>query len=186
MNNFFFSVFISLIILSFSSCRLYFSFPTAITLNNGNILVIHKTGVDICNPLFTEIIQNIMNFATDEQITDENKLAQVSIEKFEDGYIVCIIINTIYIFEPSGTKKIYSRLTTNTNIPYFSLTAYKYENGYYYFLIGYIANYQLILYYFKYNKSQNEILEISNASFKDIYNNKIYITIEKYILHIVE
>ena len=154
------------------SCRLYFSFPTAITLNNGNIFVIHKMGIDLCNPLFTEIIKNIMNFPADEQISDENKLAQVSIEKFEDGYIVCIIINTIYIFEPSGIKKLYYRLTTNTNIPYFSLTAYKYENGYHYFLIGYISNYQLMLYYFKYDKSENKILEISNASFKDKYIDK--------------
>ena len=78
---------------------LSFSFPTATTLNNGNILVIHKTGIDICDSTLSTIVRNIKEFSTEsEQISSIEKSAKVSIAKYDDGYIVSIIINTIYFF----------------------------------------------------------------------------------------
>ena len=115
---------------------LSFYYPTAITLNNGNIFIIHKTGITICDSSFSNIIRYVKNFTTEsEQISSEEKLSKVSISKFNDGYIVSIIINKVYIFDKTGIMKTNKDLSyTNDNL-YFSLTAYKYDIDYYYFLI---------------------------------------------------
>ena len=39
--------------------NLSFTYPTAINLNNGNIFIIHKTGITICNKYFTKIVKNV-------------------------------------------------------------------------------------------------------------------------------
>ena len=43
------------------SYSLFFKYPTAFTLNNGKIFVIHSKGIDICNSKYTTS-QNILEF----------------------------------------------------------------------------------------------------------------------------
>ena len=81
------------------SSGLYFEYPTSIILNNKKIFIIHKTGVTICEPSFTNIVKNVYNFTNEnEQISNETKLSKVSLSKFDDGYIVSIISLIKYIF----------------------------------------------------------------------------------------
>ena len=81
----------------------YFYYPTSITLNNKKIFVIHKTGITICDSSFKNIIKNVYDFITEsEQISTEDRLSKISIKKFDNGYIVSIIIDRIYIFDPEG------------------------------------------------------------------------------------
>ena len=71
---------------------LYFTYPTAITLNNGNIFIIHKSGITICNANFTQIIANTLII---DLIPTLNDLYKIKISKFEDGYFLCLIINKL-------------------------------------------------------------------------------------------
>ena len=140
--------------------RLSFSFPIATTLNNGNIFIIHKTGITICDYSLTKIIKYVTNFTTDdEQISTEEKLSKVSISKFNNGYIVSIIINKIYIFDKIGNFKRDKDLYFTIDNLYYSLTAYKYDIDYYYFLIGFIYQQSLYLYYYKYDPASQQINE---------------------------
>ena len=152
-------IFSLLILLNYSiNSYPYFSFPTAIALNNKNIFVIHETGITICDKTFKNIIKNVYNFTTEEQISTEEKLSKILIKNFDDGYIISVIIDRIYIFDEEGNFK----FRTNSLISditdediYLTLTAYIKENNYYYFfLYGYIYHQSLYLYYCKYDSSE--------------------------------
>ena len=161
------------------SSSLYFDYPTSIVLNNRNIFVIHRTGVTVCDPSFTEIVNNIYSFTSEnEQISTEAKLSKVSLSKFDDGYIVSIIIDKIYIFDNEGNyKNRYDFFTFDEEL-YFTLAVHKVDNDYHYYLIGYINNCQLNLYYYKYDSSNNENnIDISLENFSD----RLYYTTDRYI-----
>lgn len=84
------NIFLSMLSEAFN---LYFNYINAITLKNENIFVVHKNGFSICDPSFSEIINESYNFTNSEVISNETALSKVALKKFEDGYVVCIIIN---------------------------------------------------------------------------------------------
>ena len=84
-----------------------FIYPSAVTLKNGNILVIHKTGVTICNSSYTSF-DDIIIFSESEHISSEENLSKITISQFADGYIVAVVINNIYIFDENGDFKLKS------------------------------------------------------------------------------
>ena len=103
----FFPKYLFLTILLILNClttiyTLSFKYSNAITLKNGNIFVIHETGISICDPSFSRIIKNVTVFASGDRISSANYLSKVSISQFKEGYIVSVIINKIYIFSPEG------------------------------------------------------------------------------------
>ena len=86
------------------SSSLYFTYPNAITLKNRNIFIIHKDGVTICDSNYFSIIKNIITFSSTEQLSESN-LHLISLTQFDDGYIICIIINKLYIFDINGNEE---------------------------------------------------------------------------------
>ena len=136
-----------------------FIYPNSVTLKNGNIFVIHKEGVTICNSDFSEIINNVITFDENKKIDTEDKLSRVSIAQFDDGYIVSIIINKIYFFNIEGEiiKYFSFNLAPPTNI-YYALSTHKIQDNWYYYLIGYINQNQLYLYYYKHKTTSNIIV----------------------------
>ena len=75
-HKFFFSfklLYIIIFLLNISQITSFISFtyPTAVTLKNGNIFVIHKYGVSICDNSFITIINNITIFPAEGQISNE-------------------------------------------------------------------------------------------------------------------
>ena len=45
---------------------LSFTYPNSVPLSDGNILIIHKLGIIVCNSNLSEIIINVANFTNDE------------------------------------------------------------------------------------------------------------------------
>ena len=142
--------FLSFISKSFS---LHFTYPNAITLKNKNIFIIHKDGITICDANFTTIIKNIITFSSTEKLL-ENDLHMISLSQFDDGYIICIIINKLYIFDINGIVKISTALSDNKNTN-FVLAVEKVSNTIHYYLIGYINQNSLYLLYLIYNSGNN-------------------------------
>ena len=167
------------LLIKITNTKLNFYYPTAITLYDGNIFIIHRTGITICDSSFSKIIRYVQNFTSDiEQISTEEKLSKVSISKFNDGYFVSIIINKVYIFDKFGYMKDCKNLEYAYNNLYFSLTAYKYDIDYYYFLVGFIYQQSLYLFYYKYDLSISKIIEVAKIlgfNEVDVYNNIINI-----------
>ena len=136
--------------------NLNFTFPNSITLNNGNIFVIHKYGVSIFNSSCPEIINNTYVFEDSEIISDEQDLSSVSIKQFEDGYVLCTINNKIYIFDSDGKYEFKGEyIQTNSYITL--ATHFIQANRIYYFLIGYISSQKAYLYYYKYDSTERKI-----------------------------
>ena len=92
-----------IIIIKSSKSTFSLIYPYFIPLSDGNFLVIHKYGISICicNSLSIEIINNITSFTNDEEISTEASLSKITSES-ENGYIFCIIIDKIYIFNENG------------------------------------------------------------------------------------
>ena len=156
-----------------------FIYPNAVTLKNGNIFVIHRYGISICDSSYSTIIKNITNFPTNQLISNEDYLSKVAIAQFEDGYIVSVIIDKIYIFNSFG-ENVYSRqsLISGQDL-YFTISPSKIvSNKYYYYLIGYIYQESLYLKYYYYDSQlQNNQQDAYADGLKDIYyssNNPDY------------
>ena len=130
-------------------CIFSSSNPSSIYLTNGNLFVIHKTGIDIYDENLN-FIKTSMTFSIDEQISTD-KLSKIAISKFEDGYIVCLINDLIYIFDNEGNFKFKENSPTNRIIAgYYSLIGKK-DNNQYNIYIFFIQNniffLRLYLYY---------------------------------------
>ena len=98
-----------------------FRYPTALTLENKQIFVVHSLGIDIYHSSYS-ISTKIIEFIQELSKSDLNK---ISISKYSSGEIIVLIIDTIYIFDMNGQKLISYTLTGTFNADYFSLTAHK-------------------------------------------------------------
>ena len=135
-----FQILILIIIIDFSYSYLSFNFPYSLTLANGNIFVIHQKGISICNYRLDTIIENITIFSEDEEIKTEESLSKIT-TAFDNGYIISIINDKIYIFDENGafiysdTKSI---LETGETAEYYTLVPIKKQIDYYHYIIGYV------------------------------------------------
>ena len=153
--NFNYNNFSAMLILILSIILNISSFPIynlqSAQLNNGEFFLIHKYGIDICDEKRTKIVRNIMKFSGEEQITIE-KMANIKIKKFDDGYLICLINEKIYIFDEKGKFLYkYEYINLGKNVNYYSLDI---KDKYNYF-IGLALDDSLFLYYYEYNISAN-------------------------------
>ena len=144
-----------IIFLSMKFSKIYtisFSYPNAVvTLKEGNIFIIHKFGICICDSSFTTIIKEIYTFQEEEQIINEERMSKLEILQFDNGYLICLIIDKIYIFNMNGDLEFKSSPLIVVDISNFSLSSDKILNNCYYYLLGYIYQSSLYLYYYEYN-----------------------------------
>ena len=149
-------------------------YPTAFTLNNENIFIIHSLGIDICDPLFTTNSPKLV-FTSELTESDLKKMAK---SRYDSGEFLLLIQNTIYIFDENRQSIISGSLPISLNGVYYSLSADKvvHQSGidYYYFLLGYIdkSSYVLNLYYFYLDSDTQTIIPvISNTEYVDDFRN---------------
>ena len=145
------SVLILYINLFTSSLSLDFNNLQSEKLSNGDFIFVHQYAIDIFNKNLTQIIRTEITFAEEEQITTE-KMKNTIIKKFEDGYIICLINDKIYIFDDLGYF-LYKRDIINNDITvnYYSLCVKDNYN----FFIGKTSEETLYLYYYEYYKNLN-------------------------------
>ena len=81
-----------------------------------------------------------------EQFSEEN-----------DGYILILINNKIYIFDSEGINIYSESLSDYINGDYYCLIPYKKENNYLHYIISYISknSNELILYHFIFDLNSN-------------------------------
>ena len=166
-----FYLFILFIIRNQTLSYVTFSFPYSLSLSNGNILVIHKTGITICNHLLSKIIKNVIIFENDEQIQTEDSLSKITTTKI-NNYIIGIINDKIHIFNDIGDLLYLNNtkiLSSDETAEYYTLFPYKVENNYFEYFIGFIHNKLLYFLYYKYNYfyGNNYLLSATNGSKPD-------------------
>ena len=149
---------LNLLILYINIFGISFSFPfinlQSEQLNNGNFLMVHQYGIDICNEDLSQKIRTEIIFSEDEQISNSQQMKDVIIKKFDDGYLVCLINKNIYIFNSAGqflNKK--ENINNGKTVDYYTISIH--DN--YHFYIGYMAQSVLNIFYYEFNHDSNEI-----------------------------
>ena len=155
----FFNVFyliIIFILINKNISLISFTYPSSISLSNGNIFIIHKSGISICNSALSEIINNITIFNEDEFLTPDSLSRIISV--FENGFIFNIINDKIYIFdeEKNYLYKDDNTILNGENPSYYTLIPMELKGGIYYYIIGFVDNNKLSFLYYKYDIDNNE------------------------------
>ena len=163
------------------------------TLINEYKIMITKTGIFSFDPKLSTI-ENSYNYTGNQTIPEEDSISYVyksDISQFsgEDGeiqYVLCIINHFLYVLDEKGKVLFYQELTTSIDLfKYYSLVAYKYFDGFYYFILGYCSttSLDLILLYFKIkiiNKSDSYIEFINR---KEMHSTLFWITADNVSCH---
>ena len=168
--TFFLNILILSSLLSKYYSQIIFKYPKAITLLNGNLFIIHENGIDIYDSSLSTKIAEVITFDKGEKIM-YNNLSLITFASFtesENGYIISIINNKIYIFDKEGTSKYISQeILEELQGEYYTLIPIKKENNIYYYMIGFINQEQCIqLLFFNYNddKKINNFIKIDQIS----------------------
>lgn len=162
---------------------LSFTYPSAIELSNGNIFVVEKFGIYICDHSLSYIIKNEFSFSEEDQIKNEEDYSRVILKK-RFSYIISLINYKIFIFDSEG-KIVYndSKKITFEDIPkYYTLTPIIDENNYYFYIIGYFQNNNLKINYYKYDKLQKMRIFLSLLILLIIIKNAYSLSVKKQII----
>ena len=132
-------------------------------LQNGNFIFVHKYGVDIVNHNVSKIIRHEISFTEEEQITVE-KMKDVIIKLFDDGYVICLMNDQMYIFDEAGNFK-QKKEDANNNMAYNYYSLNVKDNHHYFVAFTNIES--LNVYYYEYDKTANTITNLGDfAHFK--------------------
>ena len=150
-----------------TNSTLSFTYPTAASLPNGNIFVVEKFGIYICDSTFSNILSTEFNFTNEEdQIKNVDDLSKVLIKR-TIKYIFLLVNYKLYVFNGEG-RFLYNSLDKLISVDtpeYCSITFLGIDNNNYLYIIAYLDVYNYLnLLYYKYNI---------------LYNNNILIIILK-------
>ena len=178
-------IFILYIIISFIKVisLLDFTYPSAISLLNGNIFIVEKRGILVYDSQMQDIIYNYP-FQENEEINNLNLLSNVVI-KSKRNFVICLINSKIYFFDYEGKLlKETEKIITEQEIYNPTLTPILFDvyNFYYYIISYYSFNnniYTLKFLYYKINLSDKTNIyitsyEIDKREVSILFGKKIY------------
>ena len=119
-----------------SSISIDFSFPSALTLTNGNILIIEELGIYIFNPTNNDIREEY-RFPEEDKIKNKQDLSRVILKRSQ-GYIFGLINYKIFIFNGEGERLVTTtQKFTDQNPQHFTLTPIVHSGNIYPFIIAF-------------------------------------------------
>ena len=166
MNKYFieyqiFSLIIILQIFDKICSKTSFDYPYLITLNNDNIFIIQKTGIDIYDQSLKKLNQ-VIEFSGEEEITEE-KFSKIPV-KYNNEYIITVINDKMFIFNSEGKLLYKSKEKINNNhiINTYTLSFLNTTNNICDYILAYFdEEHFLNLYFYRYNKESNNFGNIS-------------------------
>ena len=179
MKSIFFGINIFILYVFLYSIKLIssieFNYPSAISLNNGNIFIIEKMGIFIYDEQLKNIIYEYPFTEESEQINTLDKLSNIIIKK-SNNYIICLINLKIYFFNETGELLLQENYALITDECYhLSLTSIPLEDdNYFYYTVGYYTYstenkaYIFHLLYYKIDLIENKNNYINSLDF-DIF-----------------
>ena len=147
---------------------LLFSFPSSVTLSNGNILVVEKYGIYVCDSTMETIIKTAYTFIEEDQISDGTKLSNVVL-KDKNDYIGVLVNFKLHLLTRTGDLiKSTNRLISENNPTFFSFAPiFVKSNNYYYVITYFDSSIALKLFYFKISLTgDHSYSEISNYKYE--------------------
>ena len=153
-------------------------YPHSLVLLNGNLLIVHKIGINLYNPSVTDsLIQ--YNFADENIISTDRENSITSLfqeEETSNNYVFILAKNILYIFTPDLENKLISNLgeylisepNSHECTIYYNFLFYKFKDEYYYFFVAFPKEGKFILCFFKTNISSNSVININCSSYTSI------------------
>ena len=154
---YFFLILLIINISKSSEAFLYFNYPYAFKIKDKNIFVIHQDGITICDPTLKRIIRNETIFEGTEKINSDASLSKVT-TLYENGYIICLINDYIYIFDEEGNLKLKDSNSIKSGSisgEYYTLVNIGLASNCLYYVIGFVYNKKLYFYGYKYDINAN-------------------------------
>ena len=165
--SFFFFINITFI---YSQSNIHANYPRSILLQNGKLFILNVEGIFLSNVDLTNYTK-IYHYEEEISKNIQDILNKSLIEKFPDekGIIICIMINQLLFFDYSGALLNYDLISeVDYSNLYHNLLTYKKEGDYYYYIVTYIYNMKIFIFYYKVaSNGTNEI--ISTKSFSPFY-----------------
>ena len=171
-------IFILLLIQTNEETKIPLAFPTSFELINNDIVIVAKDGIHFYN-------QNLVEYE-DKKITSSllnvaGNIEKISIAQFseqDDGHILILIMDILYIFNKEGTEHKIFNLTQEINGAHYGLTPYKKEGNKLIFIISFIENGSTKIVIDKYEYNLDTIntniakdisIQINNGNLKGVY-----------------
>ena len=134
------------------------NYPSAISLDNGNVFIIEKNGIFLYNEELNNVIFNYQ-FDEEEQIIDSTNV----VLKQKNNYVICLVNSKIYFFDSENNSlNKFLDLKNDENINNPSITLIDSDNtNFFYYVIEYIFNedntnkLKLLYYKIKYQDKSN-------------------------------
>ena len=165
--SFFFFINITFI---YSQSNIHANYPRSILLQNGKLFILNAEGIFLSDADLTNYTK-IYQYEEEISKNVQDVLSKSLIEQFPDekGIIICIMINQLLFFEYSGALLNYELISeVDYSNLYHNLLTYKKEGDYYYYIVTYIHNAKIFIFYYKVaSNGANEL--ISNKSFTPFY-----------------
>ena len=155
-------------------------YPHGVNLYSGDILIIHKFGITVYDSNLTNIKEKIVEFGENELIETEEDLSKITVESF-NRYIFSIIKDKLYIFNELNGELFYQNnniINQPQNVEYYTLKPVNITNNIKYtYVIGYLSNNLLKLFYYEFdsNSKSNQLI----SSLQNVYpyvNNEMIIS----------
>ena len=161
-----------------SETFLYFNYPYAFKIKDKNIFVIHQDGITICDPTLKRIIRNETIFEGTDKINTDASLSKVA-TLYENGYIICLINDYIYIFDEEGKLKLKDSNSIKSGSisgEYYTLVNIGLVSNCLYYIIGFVYNQKLYFYGYRYDINANTNSNYANLkAYNNRYSNSYYI-----------
>ena len=148
------SLFVFISLLSFSkSDEQKLLFPSILTLLNQKLVLVVNNGIHFYNEGLTEEDTSKYIPLTIPSKEDNYKTAMAQFSVEDQGYILILVMNTMYFFEQDGTIITSSDLSSLINGSYYCLTPYKKDGNDLHYIISYIdiESKKLNLHHFVFN-----------------------------------
>ena len=130
----------------------------------GNIIVVGDTKINTYDSTLTNLLFNYT--ITGQSMTNSADAKYTALAQFplsSNGLVVITVLNILYIFDSQGSYKFNKNLgitTSNTN--FYTLVPYIYNEGKYYFILGYINSEQKAFLQYYSIELENERLTAEN------------------------
>ena len=156
----FFTLFFTLIFqnkYTINSFQLNELYPFTLLLSSGDLFLITANGFRLYDSTF-KIKKNSYDFTSNEaKINSEAETELVSLAQYQDGTIIALVKNILYVFNIQGNYILEQNLNEYlSNAKYYSLIAYKHDSSssFYYYIVSFFDNRNITIKYFSFSKDR--------------------------------
>ena len=155
------------------SADIFGAYPKTLLMQNQNIFLANINGMYIVDAKFTQEIKSHPYTSLEVSSSNINIITEKTlIVQFPEanGMIICLVFNKTYFFDSTGDYLFMDNINDIGSIYSsfnFNLLTYKKENNYYHYILVELYNYELNIFHYKANNTNNEL--IYKKTFKPFY-----------------